>query len=160
MNSGAMGAANRLLGYLASFSIASLFYVVWFAIESRASGGDVSVLFHVGLAIFFWFFEGIAAALVLMALPWYLAVVQHNRLQVSGLIYFSVMGGAATTVLGCVTSSLAPKPLFIEDQTFLQGFMIALERQGICLLLTGLLFGVTFWFVSERRRRPRSSSAA
>jgi hypothetical protein len=152
MNSGAMGTANRLLGYLAGFSIASLFYVVWFAIQSSASGGDVSVRFQVGIAIFFWLFGGMAAAFALMALPWYLAVVLHDRLRGSGLIYFSLIGDAATTVLGCATSSLAPKPLFIEDQTFLQGFMIALERQGVCLLLTGLLFGVTFWFVSERRR--------
>ena len=115
--------------------------------------------FQVGIAIFFWLFEGMAAAFVLMALPWYLAVVLHDSLRGSGLIYFSLIGGAATTVLGCATSSLAPKPLFIEDQTFLQGFMIAVERQGACMLLTGLLFGATFWFVSERGRRPSTSAA-
>ena len=30
--------------------------------------------------------------------------------------------------------------------------MIAIERQGICLLLTGFVFGLTFWVVSERQR--------
>jgi hypothetical protein len=155
-----MGNANRLLGYLASFLCASLFYIVWFAIESWTSSGNVSLLFHIGIAVFFWLFEGMAAALVLMALPWYLAVVLYERLQSSGLIYFALIGAATTTVIGCATASLAPKPLFIEDQTFLQGFMIAVERQGICMLLAGIVFGGTFWLVSERRRRVRFKNAA
>jgi hypothetical protein len=50
--------------------------------------------------------------------------------------------------------------LFIEDQTFLQGFMVAIERQGICLMLTGVVFGLTFWLVSERLRHPRSKEAS
>jgi hypothetical protein len=67
-------------------------------------------------------------------------------------MYFSLIGAATTLVIGSGTSSLSPKPLFIEDQTFLEGFIIAVQRQGICLLLTGFVFGVTFWLVSERRR--------
>lgn len=71
-------------------------------------------------------------------------------------MYFPLMGAAATFIVECATSSLAPKPLFIEDQTFLEGFMIAVQRQGVCLLLTGLMFGLTFWFVSERLRHFRA----
>jgi hypothetical protein len=147
-----LGSANRLVGYLAGFSGASLFYVVWFSVEIRTPASNVGILFDVGFAIFFWLFEGMAAALVLMALPWYLALMLHHRIKRSGLIYFSVVAAALTTVLACATSSLAPKPFFVEDQTFLEGFMIAIQRQGICFLLSGLLFGATFWFVSERRR--------
>jgi len=131
--------------------------VGWFTIQNRTSGSDVTVLFQITVAIFFWLFGGVAAALVLLALPWYLAVVWHKRLKHTGLAYFSILGAAVTTIIGCATSTLAPKPLFIEDQTFLQGFIIALQRQGVCLLLTGLLFGVTFWYVSERGRYSRST---
>jgi hypothetical protein len=152
----AMGNANRPVAYLASFSSASLFYMFWFAVQIMTPDSHVTVLFHIGIAIFFWLFGGMAAALVLMAFPWYLALVWHDRLQCSGLMCFSLIGAATTTAIGCATSSLAPKPLFIEDQTFLAGFMIAVQRQGVCLVLTGLVFGLTFWFVSERLRHSRS----
>jgi hypothetical protein len=147
--SGAMGNTHRMVGYLASFSSASLFYLVWLAVQNRTSASHVTVRFQIGFALFFWIFGGMAAALVLMAFPWCLAVVWHGRLQRSGLMYFSLIGAATTTVIGCATASLAPKPLFIEDQTFLEGFMIAIQRQGICLMFTGLVFGLTFWFVSR-----------
>jgi hypothetical protein len=87
--SGAMGNAHRLVGYLASFSSASLFYLVWFAVQNRTSASHVTVLFQIGFALFFWLFGGMAAALVLMAFPWYLAVLWHGRLQRSGLGEFS-----------------------------------------------------------------------
>jgi hypothetical protein len=147
--SGAMGNTHRMVGYLASFSSASLFYLVWLAVQNRTSASHVTVRFQIGFALFFWIFGGMAAALVLMAFPWYLAVVWHGRLQGSGLMYFSLIGAATTTVIGCATASLAPKPLFIEDQTFLEGFMIAIQRQGVCMMFTGLVFGLTFWFVSR-----------
>ena len=147
-----MGTANRVIGYLASCLGASLVYVIWFLVVTRTPGSNVGLLFDIALAIFFWLFEGMAAALVLMALPWYLAVMLHDRIKRSGLIYYSCIGASVTIPMACTTSSLALKPLFIEDQTFLQGFMIAIERQGICFLLSGLLFGAIFWFVSERRR--------
>jgi hypothetical protein len=165
----AMGKANRLVGYLASVAGASLFYVAWFVIwveRHTMPGGDASFMFKIGLAFFFMLFSA-GSAFVLMAFPWYLSVRWYDRLQRSGLIhsarwydqsrrfgliYFSMFGAATTLVLGCATSSLSPKPLFIEDQTFLEGFMVAIERQGICLLLTGFVFGLTFWMVSERLR--------
>ena len=77
-----------------------------------------------------------------------------------GLTYFSLIGAATILVIGSMISSLSPKPLFIEDQTFLEGFMIAIERQGICLLLTGFVFGLTFWLVSERLRYSHSIEAS
>ena len=151
-----MGNSNRLVGYLASVTSASLFYVGWFAVQNRTPDGRVTVLFNIGFAFFFWLFGGMGAAFVLMAFPWYLAVVWHARLQRFGLMYFSLIGAAITIALGCGTSSLFPKPLFVEDQTFLEGFIIAFQRQGVCLLLTGLVFGLTFWFVSERLRHFRA----
>jgi hypothetical protein len=155
-----MGNARRLIGYLASFTAASIFYMVWLVIQSWTPDRHVNVLLDIGIAFFFWLFGGMGAALVLMALPWYLAVILHDRLQRYGLMYFSLIGAAATLAIGCATSSLAPKPLFVEDQTFLEGFMIAVQRQGVCLLLTGLVFGLTFWFVSERPRHSSSIEAS
>ena len=158
-----MGNVNRMVGYLASVTSASLFYVVWFVVsfeQNRTPDGHVTVLFKIGLALFFWFFEGMCAAFVLMAFPWYLAVVWHDRVQRFGLVYFSMIGAAITIAVGCGTSSLSPKPLFIEDQTFLEGFTIAVQRQGICLLLTGFVFGLTFWLVSERLRPLRCRNAS
>jgi hypothetical protein len=155
-----MGNTNRVVGYLASVISASLFYVVWFVVQNRTPDKHVTALFDIGLAIFFWLFEGMGAAFLLMVFPWYLAVIGHDRVQRFGLMYYPLMGAATTLVIGCGTSSLAPKPLFIEDQTFLEGFKIAVQRQGICLLLTGFVFGLTFWLVSERLRHSRSMKAS
>jgi hypothetical protein len=148
----AMGTANRLVGYLASIASASLFYLVWFVV--RMPDSDVSIRFKIGLAFFFWLFEGMFAAFVLMAFPWYLAVLWRDRVHRFGLIYFLLLGAATTLVVACGTSSLSPKPLFVEDQTFREGFIIAVQRQGVGFLLTGLVFGLTFWLVSERLRHP------
>ncbi len=98
-------------------------------------------------------FGGMAAALVLIAGPWCLAVILFDRLQRFGLLYFCLIGAVFTLAMGSATSSLSPKPLFIEDQTFLEGCMIAVQRQGAGLVLTGLVFGLTFWLVSERQRQ-------
>jgi len=149
-----MGNANRLVGYLASVASASLFYVVWFVILlelNRPPGEDTSVQFKIGLAFSFLVLYGPGAAFVLMPLPLYFAVLWHGRLRF-GLMYFSMAGAATALVVGCATSSLSPKLLSVEDQTFLEGFMVAVERQGICLLLTGFVFGLTFWLISERLR--------
>jgi hypothetical protein len=158
-----MGNWNRLVGYLASVASASLFYVVWLLIafeQNDPPDGFMSVLFRIGFAIFFLLFGGMGAAFVSMALPWCLVVRWYDRLQHFGLIYFCLIGAATTLVMGCGAASLSPKPLFVEDQTFLEGFTIAMERQGFCLLLTGFVFGLTFWLVSERLRYSRSMKAS
>ena len=156
-----MGNTNRLVGYLASAASASLFYVVWSAVAFEfGPPPHASIVFNIGLAIFFWFAEGMWAALGLMAVPWYLAVRGYGRLQCSGPVYYGLIGAATVLVVGSGASSLSPKPLFIEDQTFREGFMIAADRQGVCLLLTGLVFGLTFWLVSERLRRSRPLTAS
>ncbi len=151
-----MGTANHIIGYLAGAALATLFYVVRMLVSFSVgipAAEHVSYLFRFGLAVFFWLFGGTAVALALLFLPWCLAVWGYRRLQCSGLVYFGLIGAVATFIIGCGTASLSPKPLFIEDQTFLEGFMIAVERQGVCLLLTGLVFGLTYWFVSERQRQ-------
>jgi hypothetical protein len=152
------GRATCFIGYLAGTATGSLFYVAWLVISDKAPG--VTVQFKLGFAIFLWLFEGMGASFVLMALPWYLAVLWHDRVHRSGLVYFPLIGAATTLVIGCATSSLSPKPLFIEDQTFLEGCRIAVQRQGICLLLTGLVFGLTFWLISERLRHTCSTEAS
>ena len=88
-----------------------------------------------------------------MFLPWCLGVWVSKRLGHSSLGYFAAATAVATFIVGCATSSLLPKPLFIEDQTFSEGFRIAVERQGLQLVITGLIGGVTYWFISERRRQ-------
>jgi hypothetical protein len=148
-----MRAPTRLVGYLASFASASLIYMAWFVLWNRAADSRVSIRFRIGIAVFFWLFGGMAPALVLIAGPWCLAVILYDRLQRFGLMYFCLTGAVFTLAIGCATSSLSPKPLFIEDQTFLEGCMIAVQRQGAGLVLTGLVFGLTFWLVSERPRQ-------
>jgi hypothetical protein len=157
-----MGQVNRLVGYLASVVSAALFYLAWEVVTVAQIGppdASTSFLFKLGLASVFLVLYGPGAAFVLMALPWYLAVLWHSRLRF-GAIYFLMVGAATTLVLSCAASSLAPKMLFVPDETFIEGFLTAVERQGICLMLTGALFGLTFWLISERRRPVGSARAS
>lgn len=149
-----MLSAARIVGYFAGAVIASLFYCAWFVVESYVTmpHSGVGGGFDIGLAIFFWIFEGMGAALLLTALPWYLVIRMYDRFQRFGMFFFPLTGAALVLVIGCVTSSLAPKPLFIEDQTVLEGALIAVQRQGVCMALTGLVFGLAFWFSSEHLR--------
>ena len=151
-----LGNAHRLTGYLWAFLVASLFYVGWFTVADTAPRSGVTILFRIGVAVFFWAFGGAAAALVSMALPWFLAVIWASRLRRFSLVYFLAFGAVLMILFGGAASSLAPKPFFAEDQTFFEGFVIALQRQGIGLLSTGLLFGLTYWYLSERGRSEPS----
>jgi hypothetical protein len=160
MGSDVMRASNRLVGYLASFASASFAYLAWFELWNSAADSHVSIRFRIGLAVFFWLFGGMAAALVLIAGPWCFVVILYDRLQRFGLMYFSLLGAVFTLAIGCAMSSLSPKPLFIEDQTFLEGCMIAVKRQGAGMVLTGLVFGLTFWLVSEHQRQSIAGGTA
>ena len=84
--------------------------------------------------------------------PWVLTVWGYGKVRRWGAVYFSSVGAVLTLVLGCITSSLSPKPLFIEDQTFIEGVMMAAQRQGIPMLTAGAVFGIAYWLISERKK--------
>jgi hypothetical protein len=141
---------KRIAGYLLSAALALLFYVVWLLVYFESQPGKTSLGFNLAFAFFFSITEGFGAALALMSLPWILAVRGYRILRCWGQVYFAGIGAFLTLVIGCTTASLSPKPLWIEDQTFLEGVRIAAERQGICLILAGTIFGFSYWFLSER----------
>ena len=73
------------------------------------------------------------------------------RTSVRMLIRVAGYAGATLMILvGCMASSLSPKPLFMEDQTFFEGVIIALERQGLCLAVAGAVLGLGYWFFAEK----------
>ena len=147
-----MGTANRFIGYITAFLLASVLYMSWLTVVDYAPGSGVTLLFEVDMAVFLWAFGGVGPALLLMAVPWAFAVFLRNKIGRFGPLYWLLLGAVLTVLLGSAASSLAPKPLFIEDQTLAEGFLIALQRQGMCLVLTGVLFGLIYWYLSERGR--------
>ena len=159
-----MGHANRVVGYLASVATASLFYVVWLMVRFGFvphEGGRVSVfLSSIRIATFIWAVSGMGATFVLMTLPWYLAVRAYGRLRSLPLIYFPLFGSTTAFLIGCGATSMVPRPRFFRDDTFLGGFMNVAQGEGFCLLLTGFVFGLTFWLVSERLRPSRCIKAS
>ncbi len=140
----------RIGGFILSAVPASAFYVTWIVVSLESQLGPSSAKTDLEVALFIMIFAGFGAALALMSLPWIVAVWGYSRLQRWGQIYFAGIGAVLMFVLGCITSSLSPKPLFIEDQTFLEGAIIAAERQGICLALAGTIFGLSYWYLCER----------
>lgn len=112
-------AVIRVAGYAMSAILAWVFYVSWIAAEGPGPGGLRDRLFA---ALFFCMFGGFSAALVLMTLPWTLVVWMHRKVRLSGAAYFACAGALLMILVGCAVSSVSPKPLFVEDQTFLEGF--------------------------------------
>jgi hypothetical protein len=104
-------------------------------------------MFSVGFALFFGLTGGFGLALVVMSLLWVAMVSGYARLRSRGPLYFVGIGAFLMFGIGCATSSLSWKPLFIEDQTFFEGVIIAAQRQGIILLLGGATFGFLYWFL-------------
>src|SRR5579862_5137125 len=137
----------RMVGYASSAIVASAFYVSWIAAESP---GPSSMRDRLYAALFFYAFGGFAATFVLMTLPWAVAVWMYRKVQLAGAAYFACAGALLMILVGCAVSSVFPKPLFVEDQTFLRGVAIALQRQGVCLVLAGVIFGIGYWLFVEK----------
>jgi hypothetical protein len=93
-----------------------------------------------------------------MIVPWGLIVWVYRKLRWSGQFYFPAVGAFFLFALGCTTASTSARPFFMEDQTFLEGLVVAAERQGIGFLLAGIAFGASYWFFGERQIRVRKNS--
>ena len=130
--------------------LASLIYLGWLQLSFVQGTAPTSFRFRLFFALFFWLTDGFALTLFLMIAPWSLAVSAYRKLRGFGGIYFPVLGAFIVFTFGCVTASISPKPFFVEDQTFLQGALIAATRQGLCFLLAGIAFGASYWFFGER----------
>jgi hypothetical protein len=145
--------AKRIAGYLVGAAAGILIDVIWDACMTHfsvAPSGRPSIIFEIEIAIFFALFAGFGAALLLVAPIWCLVVLLRSWVSRLRAVYFSVTGATLLFLAGCAMSSLAPKPLFIEDQTFLEGFRIAVERQGVAFVFAGAVFGLVYWLVSEK----------
>jgi hypothetical protein len=126
---------------------ACAFYICWFTIQfSLSSPGN----WHISFVVAFVFSFCLAAALIPTALLWIGVAWAYHKTRIPGATYFSCAGAILLVILGCAAFSLSPKPLFIEDQTFFEGLLIAIERQRICLLLAGALMGYGYWLIAER----------
>ncbi len=141
---------RRVVGYAVAAILASLIYVAWLQLSIVHDATPTTFRFRLVFALLFWFIDGFALTLLLMIAPWSLAVSAYGKLRWSGGIYFSVLGAFIVFTLGCVTAAISPKPLFVDDQTFLQGAAMAATREGLGFLLAGVAFGASYWFFGER----------
>ena len=139
---------TRFFAYALTSIAALVFYVAWVAATVPGPGSWPTRIFA---AFFLCLFGGFSVAILSMALPWVLAVWIYNSRRLAGPAYFALVGALLMLIAGCVASSLSPKPLFIEDQTFFQGALIALERQGVCLTLAGTMVGLVYWLLGEKQ---------
>jgi hypothetical protein len=143
-------AAMRIAAYALCSIVGSVFYIGWIVVEA---GGPGSFQTRLMAALILYVFGGFAAALVLMTLPWAGVVWMYRRAQPNGAPLFALSGSLLMVLVGCVASSVSPKPLFVENQSFWQGVLITLERQGACLALTGMIIGFGYWFLVERKKK-------
>jgi hypothetical protein len=137
----------RVVGYATSLFAAWIVYF-WFVVAKVPGPGSIRDRFLA--ASILALIGGFSAALALMAFPWVFVVWIYSKIRLSGPAFFACAGVLLMILIGCVASSLSWKPLFIEDQTFWEGALIALERQGIGLALAGATLGLGYWSLAER----------
>lgn len=150
---GVNAVVRRAVGYIVGGIVASLIYIGWLLVETVGhppGGADTGLGLGAAFSVFFWLTGGFAAMLVILIFPWGLAVWAHRKLRWPGGIYFPVIGALLVFVAACVMTSISPKPVWMEDQTFFQGAMIAAVRQGLSFVVSGIAFGASYWLVSER----------
>jgi hypothetical protein len=143
---------KRVFGYVVSAICASLFYVAWVFCALLRSSGHAHEQF-IGTftaSILFLLLGGFGLVFLPLILPWAVAVSAFPKARCTGKLYFTLMGAMLIFVIGCLMSSLMPKPLFVEDQTFFEGVLIAVKREGICFALAGGIFGASYWLLCER----------
>ena len=145
----------RVAGYALCALAAWVFYVGWIVFATARLSGPSSLSTSIFAAVFLCVFGGFSAALILMTLVWILVVWIHCKVRLPGATYFVCAGTLLMVLIGCVSSSLSPKPLFVQNQTFFEGVLIALERQGVCLALAGTVIGSGYWFFAERKITDR-----
>jgi hypothetical protein len=117
---------RRAFGYASGAILASLIYVIWVivSVPPEPSDGHGSLAFRLAFSFFFWLVDGFALTLLLMIIPWIIAVWAYRRLQWPGSVYFPIAGSLLLFVIACAATSIAPTPFWVEDQTFLQGALI------------------------------------
>jgi len=153
-----VGAENRFAGYLTAAAAGSFVYTTGGLIDFVLTGPGYPVLDALKIVLAIWLLV-FFMAVVGMFLPWRLAIWVSRLANWASIFYFVGTAAVATLVVGCVMSSLFPKLSFIEDQTFFEGMRVAAERQGWLLRITGIAGGLTYWFVSERRRHLTPGNA-
>jgi hypothetical protein len=124
--------ARRVANYAASAILASLIYIIWVAVSITFGGGETThsgLLFGFGFASVFLFVGGFVLALLLMIVPWAIAVWAQLNPRWDGRIYFPGVGALLVLTLGSTAAAISPKPFWIDDQTFLEGAVIAAQRQ-------------------------------
>jgi uncharacterized Tic20 family protein len=90
-NSWQSNAARRVVGYSVSAIIASLIYVIWITVSTAIGGLGTThsdLPFELGVAFFFLFAGGFALTLLLMIVPWAIAVWAHSKMRWDGRFYF------------------------------------------------------------------------
>src|ERR1700722_1069224 len=137
---------RRIVGYAVGGIFSSLMYVGWFMESMRSDpapyASQLGFGFRFLFASFWWLTEGFALTLLLMIVPWSIAVAAYVKFRRYGQFYFPAAGALIVFMLGCGTASISWKPLFIDDQTFLQSAEIGARRRGLGFILSVVFFGV------------------
>ena len=141
----------RMAGYALSCTVGGAFYMGWIMVEARPGSFQTRLIAALILCVF----GGFSAAVVLMAPPWALIVWISGKMKSLRAVYFAGSGAVSMILVGCAASAASPKPLFIDDQTFWESFLITLERQGVCLAISGMIIGFGYWLLAERNLKSR-----
>lgn len=145
----------RLAAYFAASATSSAVFTVWMACrDSRDPAGKGLNLIEVGsetLQVWPYVF---ALALLLMFLPWCLITGMSRWLPFGGPVY-SASGSALAAILawGCLGGLFPAR----GHPSFTEGFALALEANGLPVLISGAIGGLIYWLVRERAEHLKNT---
>jgi len=153
-----MSFVDFVLGYLLSAVSSSLVYLIlrgsFAVIEApplvRSSLSDFDIFSFV---LWLYLFN-VTSAFILMLPLWSGVYYVGQKLACNNLLYFAFMGAALTFLANSFTGAFPleffptgePLPLFNRIATMVR-------HEGLVLLVMGMSFGVTFFYVTAFRRR-------
>ena len=141
-------------GYLCAMAVASLVYIACTTVYYRLNEttDKTSVFYHslgdtIAFAFIQWLAGGFLSAMIVLIMPWIIAVKICRRLRVEGLLPYAMIALLLSFPLNLLFSMT---PFELIGSSALPSISLALRYQGVSYLIAGLIFGVTYWILSIR----------
>ncbi len=149
-------------GYLCAMAVASLVYIACTTVYYRLNEttDKTSVFYHslgdtIGFAFIQWLAGGFLISMIVLIMPWIVAVKICRRLRMESLSSYAMIALLLSFPLDLLLS-ITPFSIFAGPYVpFASRISLALRYQGVSYLIAGLMFGITYWILSIRTtQRP------
>jgi len=141
---------NGVAAYLIAFLATSVFFVIWnFIVLSfnHRYDGVFSEWDRLELAVVVYF-GTIFSGLIILSLPWSIAVRVYRKNPSCGIAYFPFVGSLTMLILCSALYARAIQTFSLAPPYF-ECLVSAIQKQGACFICSGIVFGLTYQGLTE-----------